>query len=126
MRLRAVSSARNRDWLLARDPDIRAHPGMDAALIVFDALVVFHFARGLARLEDRAGGLYLRALRDLGQAQDVVDRLEEAAAKFLHLGEGVHLAAMIDRGKYLTDFERHFVRSHVPRPGGMMACQLVD
>src|SRR5262249_25286208 len=58
--------------LLCDDANVRTHPWMDAALIVFDTFVVFHFARGLTRLEDRTGRLGLGAFGDLGQAQDVV------------------------------------------------------
>src|SRR6478672_831632 len=88
--------------LFCDDSNFGSHPWMNAALIVFDAFVVLYFARGLTGLQDRTARLSLRALGDLGQAEDVVEGLEEAAAKLLHFGERMHLAAVIERGEDVT------------------------
>src|SRR5262249_36972250 len=86
---------RNESELLRENPTLGAHPWMDAALIVFDAFVVFHLARRLAGLQYRTVRLRLGALRDFRQAEDVVEGLEEATAKLFHLGERMHFAPMI-------------------------------
>ena len=90
-----------------------SHPGVDAALILLDALFILDFFRPFARIKtfDRL----LIALRDRrAESTGIVEELHDAAAEFFDFSERMLFAALIDGGKHITRLDREFARSHVP------------
>src|SRR6185295_20347450 len=77
-----------------------SHPGVNAALIALEAGMVDRvIAESPGRNEFTAGKgktLWSRCR----SASGLVDEVQEAAAKFLHLGKGVDFTAVIERMKY--------------------------
>jgi hypothetical protein len=94
---------------------------MDAALIELSAFIVRDVqVAALTRSEEVGTREILALLRLDGIAGEHVQAWNDAAAKVLDFGEGVRLAAAIQREESLADFDGQFGRREVPS-----ACLLI-
>src|SRR5215831_3659952 len=98
------------------DLNDRAHPGVDAALVLFDADLVGHFVKLVARVKKRGTRQALR--HGIAEPAGIVQWLKEAAAEMIHLGERVDFAALIQRFEDITELNRCLCWGHVPRASG--------
>src|SRR5262245_39555722 len=107
------------------DPDFSPHPGVDAALVLFDADLVFGFVGRVAGMKELHR---LRiAFRDRGpKSTRIVDRLNEAATELIDFGKRVRLATVIERRQNVADLQHDVAGGHVPRADRVVTRQLVE
>src|SRR5262245_20366852 len=120
-----VKMSRIRSRSVLNDVNFRTHPGMDTALVAFDADFVGRLVKGIARVEHL--DLFRIAFRDLSaEPPQVVQELNENAPEVVDLGKRVDFAAFVERLEHVTEFDGGLPGSHVPRADGVMIAHLIE
>src|SRR5262249_58251288 len=118
----------NLSGLGSTDDDVRPHPGMDAALVVVNARLLDVRVR-LAPGRDELNLVVGRRIA-LGRghriAGQLIEKVDESAAELMHLGERVHLAALVSGLQCLAVAQVYDARRAMPRAGLLRLGDLRD
>jgi len=96
------------------DVNFRTHPGVDTALVAFDADFVGRLVKRIARVEQL--DLCRIAFGNLSaESSEVIQELNETAPEVVDLGKRVDFAALVERLEHVTEPDGSLSRGHVPR-----------
>jgi len=107
------------------DVNFRTHPGVDTALVAFDADFIGRLVKRVARVQEL--NLCRITFRDLtAEPSEVVQELNETAPEIVDLGKRVDFAALVERLEYVPELDSGLSGRHMPCANRVMIPHLIE